>query len=48
MTQNNLSVTLTTLGERESRTERLEKAVTDFTEALKDCTPAIGCPSAGP
>ena len=38
MTQNNLGNALTTLGERESGTERLEQAVAAFTEALKEYT----------
>ena len=37
-TQNNLGAALTTLGERESGTERLEQAVTTYTEALKEYT----------
>ena len=37
-TQNNLGVALTTLGERESGTERLEQAVAAYTEALKERT----------
>ena len=37
-TQNNLGVALTTLGERESGTERLEQAVAAYTEALKEYT----------
>ena len=38
MTQNNLGTALATLGNRESRTERLEQAVTAYTEALKERT----------
>ena len=38
MTQNNLGTALATLGKRESGTERLEQAVTAFTEALKEIT----------
>ena len=38
MTQNNLGAALTTLGERESGAERLEQAVTTYTEALKERT----------
>ena len=37
-TQNNLGAALATLGERESGTERLEQAVTTYTEALKERT----------
>ena len=37
-TQNNLGGALTTLGRRESRTERLEQAVAAFTEVLKERT----------
>ena len=37
-TQNNLGAALAALGNRESGTERLEQAVTAFTEALKERT----------
>ena len=38
MAQSNLGVALTTLGEREPGTERLEQAVAAFNEALKENT----------
>ena len=38
-TQNNLGAALTTLGERERGTERLEQAVTACTEALTERVP---------
>jgi hypothetical protein len=38
MTQNNLGTALKTLGERESGTETLQKAVEAFHEALKEYT----------
>ena len=38
MTQNNLGNALAALGNRESGTERLEQAVTAYTEALKERT----------
>jgi hypothetical protein len=38
MTQNNLGTALIRLGERESDTARLEKAVTAFHDALKERT----------
>ena len=38
MTQNNLGAALAPLGNRESGTERLEQAVTAYTEALKERT----------
>ena len=37
-TQNNLGTTLTTLGEREAGTGRLEEAVQAYREALKEYT----------
>jgi tetratricopeptide (TPR) repeat protein len=40
MTQNNLGNALTTLGERESGTTRLEQAVAAYNEALKEYTRA--------
>ena len=38
MTQNNLGAALAALGNRESGTERLEQAVTAYSEALKERT----------
>ena len=38
MTQNNLGIALSTLGERESGTARLEEAVAAYRAALEECT----------
>ncbi len=38
MTQNNLGAALSSLGERESGTAKLEEAVAAYREVLKECT----------